>query len=337
MTPKKDPILPLRDGIILTWAAESFRSQATATALGLEPHWIAPPPGAGPLRKAAFYPVAFWRTLRLLRRRRPRTVVCLNQPPFLPLACALYGLGSGAPFLMDFHSGALGKRVWRPFRPLYRWLLRRSPATLCHNHQDAEVVRAWGGRPVPLLSLPVGLDRVAEPDPPVTPTVLAVCSFAADEPTRLMLEVMSRRPGVRFLLTGRYAKAGLSPETVPGNVTLLGFLPYEAYLDALCAATAVLTLSTRGHIMQMAAEEALTVGVPVLTNRSPAIEEVFGDAGVYCDLTAEGLLAGVDRVVVEARLLRGQVRDARAAQLERVRVALTEAGRDRPDLFGGAA
>lgn len=335
MPSTSEPILPLRDGVILTWAAESFRSHATAAALGLEPFWVPPPNGAGPLRKAFFYPVAFLRTLRLLRRRRPATVVCLNQPPFLPLACAVYGAITGTPYLMDFHSGAIGKRVWRPFRPLYKALVRRSPATLCHNHQDAAVIRAWGGRPVPLLSLPLGLDRTAGAPAPA-PTILAVCSFAEDEPTALMLEVMRARPEVRFRLTGRYQKAGLGPDSVPSNVTLLGFVPYETYLDELCAATAVMTLSTRGHIMQMAAEEALTVGVPILTNRSPAIEEVFGEAGVYCALTREGLLDGLDRVVAQAALLRGRVGRARAAQIVRVRAALLEVARRTPALFGGA-
>jgi len=333
MSPSVKPIFPLRDGIILTWAAESFRSQATAAALGLEPVWLAPPHLSGKLRKALFYPVAFVKTLMILARRRPATVVCLNQPPFLPLACALYGWVSGAPFLMDFHSGAIGKRIWRPFQPLYRALVRRSPATLCHNHDDAAVVRSWGGRAVPLLSLPLGLEGCMAQPLPETPTILAVCSFAEDEPTELMLEAIRQRPDVKFRLTGRYAKAGLSQENLPPNVTLLGFIPYETYLRELCTATAVLTLSTRGHIMQMAAEEALTVGVPVLTNRSPAIEEVFGDAGVFCDLTLEGLMDGIDTVIRGAAELRVKVRASREAQITWVNTALREVSCENPNLF----
>lgn len=328
--PRQAPALALRRSLFVAWKADCFRSRATARTFGAPVEFLGRGPGRAPWR----YLALMWRTWRLLEARRPATVLCLNQPPMLPLVCQLWTQLRGGHVIQDFHSAALSAPRWRVFRPLYRWMARRAPVTLVHNRSDAQALRAWRAETSVLLTLPAapreGLARRVEG---ARPRFLFVCTFAADEPVQLALQAFAQCPEADFWITGNYRKAGLDPQHMPANVRLLGFVPYAQYEQALASSTAVITLSDRPHIMQMAVEEAITLGVPVLTNHSPTLQEALGEAGEYVALSANAIAAGVRSLLAReadigraASGARERCWQAVAAELERLRLR-------RPELF----
>jgi glycosyltransferase involved in cell wall biosynthesis len=300
----KPPVLHLADGLMIAWKSECYRSSATARTFGVPLHLMPGSTKANKWRKVLSYPGLMARTLRLLMRERPRTVLCLNLPPFLPLACALYALVFRAHLLMDFHSGALTKAAWMPFMPLYRLWTRRAPFTICHNRADGAVIAGWGGRPVYLLSLPQEefFDVTYRPRQG-KPLMLLSCSFAEDEPVRLALEAMRACPEYDFLISGNYKKRGIDPARESDHIHFAGFMEYRRYLETMAEATAIITLSDRPHIMQMAVHEALTMGTPVVTNESAVLREVLGEGGVFAELEVAALAAAFRTAVRDHELL----------------------------------
>lgn len=304
------PVATLNAGVFVAWKADCFRSRATARTFGV-PIVLLGSGGGRVIR----YAQLMRQTWRVLRERRPRTILCLNQPPMLPMLCWLWALGHGATVVQDFHSGALTHRYWRPFRPVYWLMARVSPFTIAHNRLDASRLQRWGAGVSVLLTLPgaASAGQVAVPaQANGRPRLLFACTFASDEPVGAALQAFAARPEADFLVTGNFRKAGLDPAAQPPNVRLLGFIDYAEYQQLMATSTAVITLSDRPHIMQMAVEEAITTGVPVLTNRSPTLEEALGDAGVFVEPTAAGIAAGVSEVLARSDVLTRSARDARA-------------------------
>lgn len=121
------------------------------------------------------------------------------------------------------------------------------------------------------------------------PQIFFVCSFASDEPIKEALQAMRDCPEIDFVLSGDFRKAGLAQDDVPSNIHLAGFLDYDIYLQTMAHSTAVLTLSKRTHIMQMAVEEALTIGVPVITNTSPTLSEVLQTGSLLAPIEVSAL------------------------------------------------
>lgn len=191
---------------------------------------------------------------------------------------------------MDFHSGALTKAQWKPFIPFLKYMARTSPFTICHNRSDGQVLSNWGARVMHLLTLPqdrfVGHVRSIKKGRPL---FLFACSFAEDEPVDMAIDAMRQCEDYDFVISGNYRKRGLIPSELPSHIQLAGFMAYEDYIRTMSEAYAVITLSDRPHIMQMAVHEAITLGTPVVTNKSPALEEVLGEGGMYCDLDAASL------------------------------------------------
>ncbi|GCL65110.1 glycosyltransferase [Pseudaquabacterium pictum] len=328
--PTAMPVLALKDGLFIAWKDDCFRSRATARTFGVEIIFLGRQGGRQPMR----YLRLMWRTWQLLRARKPKTIICLNQPPMLPLVCALWAAGHNGDVIQDFHSGALSKPQWRLFQPLYRWMTRRAPVTLMHNRADAGIVAAWRSATALLLTLPsaapLGVERQVSGD---RPRFMFVCTFATDEPVELAIEAFAACPEADFWITGNYRKAGLDQAKMPANVRLLGFIDYATYQQVMAGSTAVITLSDRPHIMQMAVEEAISLGVPVLTNHSPTLAEALGAAGVFTSLDAAALAAGVRQVLDQQPQLELAASTARQRCWAAVQLELDGLRTRRPELF----
>ncbi|MGO4852945.1 glycosyltransferase [Phaeovulum sp. W22_SRMD_FR3] len=328
------PVAPLAGGLMITWKRECYRSMATSRSLGVPLELISRGRPGGKLAKAWGYVRNIGATISCLMRRRPKAVICLNQPPFLPMVCALYCKLTGAPLILDFHSGALTIPYWRPFVPFYRRLVRKAPFTLVHNRFDGEVMAEWGGRPIHMIALPQSeFPGVRYAPRAGRPLIFFVCSFAEDEPIDIALNAMRAMPEVDFVISGNYRKRGLSPDQMPANIRLAGFMDYADYLATMAEASAMLTLSTRAHIMQMAVHEAMTIGTPVVTNTSSTLEEVLGAGGILTEIDAPSLVAAMRQAIERQAELAAGMAAAKPRVWQQIADELAALRRGRADLF----
>ncbi|MFE1601534.1 glycosyltransferase [Methylobacterium sp. ID0610] len=317
-----EPEGPAEGGVFIAWKPDCFRSLMTARSLGADLWLIAPFGGRQAWRKALRYVASFFMTLALLYARRPRYVLMLNQPLPLLVAGALYAIPFRVPFVLDGHSNAYVPNRSGLAARLFGYLTRRALFTANHNRRDAKAVTAMGGRSVLVPEIPGEMAVPTDASPLVLPrpSVLVVCSFANnDEPVEIVWEAALARPGATFYVTGDHRKADPTVmANVPGNVVLLGFVSREDFIRHMAAVSVVVTLSTRSHIMQTAVEEALSLGAPLITNRSEIIEEVLGDAALFVDLTAPSLIAALDATLADEDGYRRRMlarREARRANL----------------------
>jgi glycosyltransferase involved in cell wall biosynthesis len=110
------------------------------------------------------------------------------------------------------------------------------------------------------------------------------------------MEATALIPQVKFFISGKVPRDVLTLKSTP-NTVFLGYLPSSEYYTYLANARLVLTLSTRSWIMQMAVEEALLYGVPVVTNHSPVIESVASCGGKFVSLSAPEVARGINEAL----------------------------------------
>lgn len=280
--------------LYLVWKAECHRSAMTASAFGMPIVYIAPIRSRTTLSKIVRYILSLFQTIWVLLMQRPKIVALLNQPLPMVLIVWLYARLFGARFILDCHSAPFG---WRGgvARRIYDAATRAAVVNINHNRKDMMAVEAVGGRSFLVPEIPIALALDSETPLPVLkrPNVIVVCSFMADEPIELFLAAARLMPECTFYLSGDWRKRASDVANSPENIVLLGFLSRADYLAHLATSDAIITLSNRPHIMQMAAEEALCLGRPLITNHSPILEEVFGDAALFISLDAKDLCAAI--------------------------------------------
>ncbi|HVX22208.1 MAG TPA: glycosyltransferase [Acidimicrobiales bacterium] len=312
----------------MAWGAVAGRSAELAAALGGRSLCCFPP---GPARPpvAVRWARAAVATVADVRRHRPAAVIVTNPPMPAAVVAWLAGRSVGARVLLDSHPGgfgAQGDRVAARLQWVHRWLVRRVDGSLVAERKWQRVVEGWGGSAMVLHEAP-GDWTMTVPRRHDPLRVLYVGRFAADEPWREVLGAAAslRAGGARceVQMTGDPGRAGLSGGSVPGNVTLLGYLDPANYARAVREADVVVTLTTEPGSVMRAACEAVWAGRPLVVSDWPAARELFPHA-VHVANDAAGLAAGIRLVDAGYDRLAAAAPAARAAQEARWEAQLAE-------------
>ena len=248
--------------------------------------------------KAFAYITQSVETVWVLYRDQPSIVFLLNSPPFLILSAATYCLPMRIPFVLDCHTGTYVDRKWAWFLPFYRWFTRHALWNLNHNPRDQKIVEGWGGKSFMIAEIPGELKIEGELPNMRSPNAIFVCSFSGDEPLEEMFDAAARLPDVHIYMTGDYRKASQAViSKAPGNLELTGFLERQDYLRLIAAADVIVSLVVRSNSMQMAATEAIALGVPIVVTDSPIMRQSFGKGGEYTNNTGIDIAAKIRQVL----------------------------------------
>lgn len=252
----------------------------------------------------------------MLLKERPGLVCCQN--PSIVLSSFLVAIKKAAGFrvCVDAHNAGLFPAEGRSPRlmRMSAYIQRRSDLTLVTNRDLHEQVKTNQGRPFIIQ------DRI--PDIPRTPpaalkgrhNILFICSYAEDEPYRLVFDAAHRLDsGVHIYVTGNYRKKNIDPGLLPANVSLTGYIPEERYVEMLNSVDATIDLTEREGCLVCGAYESVAVEKPQILSDTRALRRYFHKGAVYTQHTAEGirdsihaLLNNRERLKREARELKEQ-------------------------------
>ncbi len=300
-------------GLFVVWGppGNGPRSRAFAEALGIDVVFLVASRRRGRLAALYKYPVQFVRTLMLLGRRSPRVVFVQSPPSFAVMAVALYAWVLRRRFVVDAHSDAMTSPYWTRPGWLIRALVRAAAVTIVTNEHFAASLRADGGRALVIRDVPQhAAQRRRDPVEPFE--VMAVCTYAPDEPIDEILGAAALLPEVTFSLTGDPARFARVLPPAPPNVRFTGFLPHEEYRERIASCGAVLCLTTHDHTMQRGACEALWAGRPIITSDWPLLRDYFDRGTAHVDNSASDIASAVAKIAADPVGFEDQIADLQA-------------------------
>ncbi len=256
------------------------------------------------------------RTLRLLRARRPRTLLVQNPSLVLALLSVLVRGWFGFRLIVDAHNEAVEPFIntGRLVRWATRFVLRKADVTIVSNPQLAQLVSEAGGNP---FVLPDRVPTVAEPAARALPgafRVLFICTYAPDEPVAEVIEA-ARELDIALFVTGKVRNCDPRVRaSAPPNVTFTDFLSEEHYWEYLAAADAIIDLTLMPNCLVCGGYEAAALGKPLLLSRNDAAVDLFGDGALYTTNDVPDLRRAISRLRTEATPLAARMR-ARRDQL----------------------
>ncbi len=313
--------------LFLVWGPPSHgpRTRVFARALGVEPVFVHGTTRRGLLVAPWKYGYQAVATVLLLARRRPHVLFVQSPPSFAPLLVWLWTAVMGGRFLVDAHSDAFDSRVWS--RPVWlrRLVARRAVATIVTNEHHRDLITSWGARAVIIRDVPTTF-TLGSPPPLVDGfRIMAVNTFAPDEPVGELVAAAAELPAVSFYVTGDPTRPGfVPPATIPPNVRFTGFLPDDAYYGLMRASDAVLCLTTREHTMQRGACEALSMGVPIITSDTALLRSYFRRGTVHVRNDRDAIRRGVEAMSADHDRLTREIRELQTVQRDEWNAALSE-------------
>ncbi len=287
----------------IVWAESSRVAETLAQRLDAEFHLIRCERTRGFARLVQYLDLA--RTTRTILEQSDPDVVFVQNPPIHAVSTvARHCRERRAALVIDAHTGAFVSRglLAGSYRRRFVRFAQGALVTLIHNEGLVPIAEELGIR---YLVLEMAVPEVPEVEPERFhgPTVVAVCGYGRDEPTKELLAAAARLPDVKFHLTGRY------PGTAPRlrNVVFTGFVVDNDYWRMLKGADAVLVLTTREATILSGAYEGLAVGRPLVLSRTETLTRSFPRGAVLVENTPEAIADGVSYALRHADELKSRV------------------------------
>ncbi|HKM62071.1 MAG TPA: glycosyltransferase family 4 protein [Acidisphaera sp.] len=236
--------------------------------------------------------------LRLLRRNKPELVEVYNRPD---IALALAVRLTGVPVVMCLQNDPQGMHRIAPPAARGQLLARMAGAIVASEwlrHQLLQGVSEAAERIVHVLPNCLDLHEVPPPNGAARDKVIlfvgrVVADKGADAFVAACARALPRLPGWRAEIIGADRMRADSPETpfvqalrpaaAAAGVTLAGYRPHDAVLDAMSRAAIVAVPSRWEEPFGLTALEAMACGAALVTSGRGALREVADDTAVYAD------------------------------------------------------
>lgn len=261
---------------------------------------------------AVKYSKGLAKTAKALLDERPSLVCCQN--PSIVLSAFLVTIKKAAGFRVwvDAHNVGLFPKEGKSFilGLLSRYIQKAADLTLVTNEQLKNHVEKNGGRAFILQ------DRIPDIPQRVPITlegkynILFICSYAEDEPYHLVFEAAANLDSdIHIYVTGNFKKKKIDPLSVPANVTLLGYVSEDEYIDMLNSVDATIDLTTRENCLVCGAYETISVEKPQILSDTHALRSYFNKGAVYTPHSAKGISDAVQTLILNKSLLKKEAKD----------------------------
>ncbi len=271
------------------WISWEHHRRSTSISQILEAQLFELGIGKNGLRR---YGTCLWQTLRIITIKRPEIVFVQNPSVILAVFSTLLGRMLSIQVVIDAHNvGITFEHPRQGLRALGQFLdnvaIRMAKLTIVTNSFLAEKVTAKGGVPFVLPDPIPQLWQDKTIDFSGKVAVLAICTFAGDEPYQELLQCgRFLPPGIEVYVTGNCKKINLGKKT-DGNVKLTGFLAEQDYIDYLGSVDIILDLTTREGCLVCGAYEGLAMNKPLILSDTKALRDYFGEAASYTANSAQ--------------------------------------------------
>jgi hypothetical protein len=274
--------------VFLVWDRNGIRASGIAKHIGASLHFLSIGPRIG-------RPVLFIKTLQILRKERPRIIIC--QSP--PIACGfiamvyryLFAWTSKPKILIDIHTGAIMK-PWS--KNVSRLIMKHASVNIVINKEQQNLlIQKYKIRPIVLedpipdftdILLSAKKQQGYKIEQKAIFNVAVISTFAYDEPLQAVLDAASELPNVYFYITinKKNAEKKLLIKK-SDNVVLTGFLDYNIYVDLLQKVDVIMDLTTDNKSLVAGAYEAVALEQPLITSNWIPLRRYFNKGTIYTD------------------------------------------------------
>ena len=293
------------DAVWITWENQR-RNRELSRALNIHlEEWAYLDSIANPIKK---YVLGASKTVLFILKRRPRIIIAQNPSIVLSMMVIIMSLFRNSISVIDAHNAGLfpmeGKSAL--LMRVSRFIQRYAALTFVSNPGLQPIVESNGGRafilPDPFPHFPKDISKI---DLGHDFNVLFICSYAADEPYEAVFEAAKKIPAnIHIWVTGNYKKKAIEPSQVSENITLMGFISDEKFVQMLFSVDATIDLTTRENCLVCGAYESVSAGKPMIISNTHALRSYFDEGAVYTDHSPEQLVAAINRMVAQHSDLR---------------------------------
>lgn len=247
------------------------------------------------------HPALFIETLNILRKKRPKIIICQTPPITCALVALIYRFFFGGrlkpKILVDSHRGTFQK-PWSRIKFLSKYVLRRVELIIVENLEVQNLVlRSYGVKsmiledPIPHFDEPI-LNEVEairkkwddyDNESTETLKVVVINPFTSDAPLQEIFNAAAElRTVATFYITGDFSKASRKLlRRRADNIILTGFLPNSEYVSLLYYVDVIIDLTSDPERSQAGAYEAVAVEKALIISDNAPLRRCFNKGTIH--------------------------------------------------------
>ena len=305
--------------VFLVWYRQSSRAYGISKHTGASLHYLY----TSPIK----HPVLFIKTIQILRKERPKVIIC--QSP--PITCAfiamvykfLFSFRSKPKILIDVHTGAISRPLSKNVSKLI--MKKASGIIVINTEQQNYLMQNYQITPVVLedpipdftdILLSADKQELYRLDQKATFNVAVISSFEIDEPIQAVFDAASELPTVYFYITGENKNAEKDLlMNKPANVIITGFLDYDAYIDLLHKVDVIMDLTTDSTSVVAGGFEAVGLEQPLITSDWTPLRRYFNKGTIYIKNSSRDIKEGINVALTNRQKLSKEMSQLRTEKV----------------------
>ena len=257
------------------------------------------------------YPLSIFRTIKLIRKNRPRILAVQNPSIVLAVLALVMRNFFNYRTIIDAHNAGIYPSEGRSpvLNAISRWIQKKADLTIVTNQELKSVVEGNGGK---AFVLPDRLPSV--PEIKTSPlgdegfNVVFVCTYSTDEPYEEVFKAAGMvSKNVRIYVTGKYPSK-ISPTSLPSNIKLLGYVSEDNFWSLLSSADLIMDLTLREGCLVCGAYEGVSLLKPLILSDTKILRSYFSEGCVYVAPNAESISAGINLAINHIEAMKTGIR-----------------------------
>lgn len=270
------------------------------------------------------YPILIVRTAFLLINNRSKVIFVQNPSIVLAYVSSVLKYFLGYKLIVDAHNAGIypleGKS--KILNYITRKICLNADMVIVTNASLSDQVREWGGQPFIMPDpLPDYGNRKAVYSEEQIKNFLLICTWADDEPYLEIIDAAKALQGIANLrITGNYRKklTNSQVESLPNNITLLGFVSEEDYIYELSRADFTIDLTTRDNCLVCGAYESIAMGIPGIISDTSVNRQTFSLGFVYSKNDSDSIRESILQAVAKITFYRSGVSEMKDLHISRI-------------------
>lgn len=298
----------------ITWEIQ-VRNRSMAKALGIPLYEL-----TSKKSRLLKYPLLIIRTIQVIVKNKTRVLFVQNPSIVLSFLAICLKPVFGLRVIVDAHNGGIypleGKSKILNF--FARLICRKADYVIVTNSYIAQTVSEWGGQPFVMPDpIPDFSEHTVATINASRPYFLFICTWADDEPYHEVIKAAAQLENIDIYITGKYKNKLNSQqiETLPPQVTLLGFVSEEDYINYLRNSLAIIDLTTRDNCLVCGGYEAVSLEKPAVLSKSIVNMEVFNQGVILTDNHASAISASLQEAVKKIDILKAEIKNLKYIHL----------------------
>jgi len=261
------------------------------------------------------YPLKIIRTIITVWQEDPYGIIVTNTMWLLPAICIIIGKILNIKIIFHTHTCGIVNSQYAYPNFLKHLFVKIASQNYVSNENHKKIVEKWGGKATVLPDPPIDFSESNE-EKYILSNNVNICyinNYMSDEPYKEVIDAFLDLKEITLYITGNPRNKIIIDYP---NIIHTGYLTRSKYIFLIKHCEVLMVLTKQEDTFQCGANEALSLGKPLITSNTRYLKSYFTKGTVFVDINPSSIKEGIVRILDNIEKYSHEMRTLREEKIE---------------------